>query len=197
MTLLDRAHSLARIDALDLDAYRAELDAVGDDFDAPYADALVQIDALASRAMRFLIDDVGLAPPTRNVFASTIAMYADRLELLAQRVHSAAPHAVDAVLAAATRALALRDVLREIVLALVATRATDAIPVADRKARDRDLDERARRRWSAMRRDREALVAHPALIATPLDKRLAALPDQLDEPEPEPEKSFADMIEMD
>jgi hypothetical protein len=197
MSLLDKAYSLARLDALDLDAYRDELSAVGDDFDAPLAAALDDIDALAARAMRLLIEDVGLAPPTRNVFASTIVSYAGRMQLLEQRVDSVAPGALDAVMAAATRCLALRESLRDVVFALVVARATAQVADADRKARDRNHDERGRRRWSAMRRDREALVAQPALIATVLVTRLAALPDQLDEPEPEPEKSFADMIEMD
>lgn len=94
--------------------------------------------------------------------------------------------------------LALRDALRAGVLALIRDLATAALPEADRRARDRQLDEVQRRRWSAARRDLEATAAEPAQITSaPMAARLAALPEQLDEPAAEPEVSFADMIELD
>ena len=144
-----------------------------------------------------LIADSALPPPTRSVFSTTIVAYVDRLDVLAQRVQGVSPGAEHEVLAAARRALSIREAFREVELELVRARASSAIADADRSARDRNLDERTRRRFSALRRDREMLAARPELIATPLEGRLAKLPDQLDEPEPEIEKTFADMFEMD
>jgi hypothetical protein len=55
-----------------------------------------------------------------------------------------------------------------------------------------------RRRWSAARRDFAAVAVEPEhVLAAPMAARLAALPDQLDEPAPEREVTFADMIELD
>ncbi|MBC7975898.1 MAG: hypothetical protein H7138_13075 [Myxococcales bacterium] len=49
-----------------------------------------------------------------------------------------------------------------------------------------------------MRRELEALVQDPARIASAaMTTRVAAWPVQIDEPAPEPERTFADMIEMD
>jgi hypothetical protein len=84
------------------------------------------------------------------------------------------------------------------VLAQVQGLAQAAVPLADRHARDPALDEPARRRWSAVRRDLEAVAADPLRIAAaPMAARLAALPEQLDEPATGQELSFADFIELD
>jgi hypothetical protein len=94
--------------------------------------------------------------------------------------------------------LALRAAVRAGVLALIRDLAHAAAPDADRRARDRNLDEPVRRRWSAVRRDLEAVAADPArVLAGAMPARLAALPDQLDEPDPEREVTFADMLELD
>jgi hypothetical protein len=219
---LDRAHSLEALDALAADAREiadrlaaelppaatlAELAAR----DTVLADALGRIDAVAVRAMRLrldhaLADDTSLAAPTRKVFASTIVGYAGDVALLAQRARdvSARGGARDPadvtvrVVDAAHATFALRDQLRAAILELVRTLAVGAVPEADRQARDRTLPEAERRRWSSTRRDLEALAAEPARIAgAPMAARIAALPEQLDEPEPEPEVTFADLIELD
>jgi hypothetical protein len=102
------------------------------------------------------------------------------------------------VVDAARATLALREALRGEVLALIRERATAAIPDADRCARDRHLGEAQRKRWSAARRDLEVIAGDPTrILAAPMAARLAAWPEQLDEPAPEPEVSFADMIELD
>jgi len=222
--ILDQISTLAHLDALDPAAYAGELAAEVpaastlaelEARDALFADALAQIDAMIARVMRLRLDralaadpalDAALAPPTRKVFATTIAAYATDLGLLGQRARDVAargsardPDAVAAaVLGAARAALALRVQVRTGVLALIRDLAVAAAPEADRRARDRALDEPARVRWSAMRRELEALAAEPGRVgAAPLAARLAAHPDQLDEPPPEREVTFADMIELD
>lgn len=220
--ILDQAFSLARIAALEADpaAYveqlAAELPGAATLVDLAARDAaliaaLGQIDAMIARAMRIRLDhalatDTSIGAPTRSVFASTITGYAGRLSLLEQRARDVAargraadPDLVAAsVVDAARAALALRDALRAGVLALIGDGARAAIAEADRRARDRNLDEPERRRWSAIRRDLEAVAADPErVLAAPMAARLAALPDQLDEPEPGPEPTFADLLELD
>ena len=220
--ILDQACSLARIAVLEADpavyverlaaelpggATLVELEAR----DAALAAALGQIDAMIARAMRIRLDhalahDTSIGAPTRSVFASTITGYAGRLSLLEQRARDVAvrgraadPDLVaESVVEAARASLALRDALRAGVLALIRDGARAAIADADRRARDRSLDEPERRRWSAARRDLEAVAADPErVLAAPMAARLAALPDQLDEPEPGKELTFADLLELD
>jgi hypothetical protein len=218
--ILDQISSLAHLDAFDPPSYAeqlaAEVPAAAtladlEVRDAFLADALAQIDAMIARVMRMrldhvLADDTSIAPPTRKVFATTIVGYASDLGLLAQRARDVAargraadPDAVAAVVTAAARGvLDLREATRAGVLALIRDLAAASIPEADRRARDRSLDEPTRRRWSAARRELEALAADPARVtAAPMAARLATFPDQLDEPAPEPEVTFADMIELD
>jgi hypothetical protein len=222
--ILDQISTLAHLDALDPARYAEELAAEVpgaatlaelEARDALFADALAQIDAMIARVMRLRLDralaadpalDAALAPPTRKVFAATIAAYATDLGLLGQRARDVAarggardPDAVAAaVLGAARAALALRVQVRAGVLALIRDLAAASAPEADRRARDRAEGEPARLRWSAMRRELEALAAEPGRVAAaPLAARLAAYPDQLDEPPPEREVTFADMIELD
>jgi hypothetical protein len=140
------------------------------------------------------------------VFASTIVSYAGDLARLAERVRAVAErgappdraaHVVDAVIEAARATLALRDALRDRVFARVADLARASLPEVDLRARDRKLDDAARKRWSAARRDLEILAAEPAkILAAPFAERLAAWPELIDEPN-EPEVTFADMIELD
>ena len=60
------------------------------------------------------------------------------------------------------------------------------------------LDEPARQRWSAVRRDLEAIAHQPEAIgAAAMATRAAAWPAQLDEPEPIPEPTLAELIELD
>lgn len=220
--VLDQIHSLARLEALEAEpgvyAERlapeipaattlAELEAR----DAVLAGALGRIDVMIARAMRIRLDhalaaDTSIGAPTRSVFSSTIVGYAGRLPLLAQRARDVAERggAADpdgiagAVLGAARAVLELREALRAGVLAAIRTLAQAAVAGADRRARDRNLDEPARRRWSAARRDLEAVAADPERVrAASFAARLAALPDQLDEPAPEREVTFADMLELD
>jgi len=220
--LLDQIQSLARIEALEAgpEAYAEHLaselgDAATlaqlDARDARLRDALAQLDAMIERAARIRFDhalaaDTAIAAPTRKVFATTIVAYAGRLELLEARARDAAarggaadPDQVAARVGDQARAvLALRAAVRAGVLALIGGLAATAAPIADRHARDRALDEPTRKRWSAVRRDLEAIASAPESIASaPRSARLAAWPEQLDEPDPEHEPTFADMIELD
>jgi hypothetical protein len=220
---LDAAQTLAQLQALEatpgrfaellatelvpVAASRADLE----QRDITLALALAHIDTMIARAMRIRLDhalanDVSIETPTRKVFASTIISYAGRLQLLAQRAHdiaargrAARPDEVaDAVIEAATAVLTLRDALRDPVLALARDLAAVAVRDADRRAKDTQRDDVERRHWSAIRRDLESIVVNPLhLMTAPMPVRIAALPEQLDEPEPEPERSFADMIELD
>jgi hypothetical protein len=220
--ILDQACSLARIAALEADPavyveqLAAELPEVATLVelgarDAALIAALGQIDAMIARAMRIRLDhalasDSSIGAPTRSVFASTITGYAGRLSLLEQRARDVAVRGraadpdriAESVVEAARASLALRDALRDGVLALIRDGARAAIAEADRRARDRNLDELERRRWSAARRDLEAVAAEPErVLAAPMAGRLAALPDQLDEPEPDREPTFAELLELD
>ena len=215
--MLDRIHSLASIAELEAEpgafasALAEQLPGDLEARDAALAAALRQIDDAAARVMRILLDhaladDTSLAAPTRKVFASTITSYAGKLKLLEHRVRELAARAraadPDAVAraagGAARRALALHDAVRGPVLALIHDLATAAIPDADRRARDRDLDERARKRWSAVRRDLEAIAEAPErVLAAPMAARVAAWPEQLDQPAPKPEPTLAELIELD
>jgi hypothetical protein len=174
-------------------------------------DALARIDAMAERAMRIwlehlLADDPSIATPTRKVFASTVVGYAGKLDVLETRARDVASRGgsidpartASRVVDAATSTLALRDALRRGVLALASELATAAAAVADREARDRRLDDRTRRAWSALRRELATVAAHPERIRdAPLAARLATWPEQLDDPDPASEPTFADMIELD
>lgn len=218
--VLDQVSSLAHLDAFDPPAYAAQLAAEVPSAatlaelearDAFLADALMQLDEMIARAMRMRMDhalaaDTSLGVPTRKVFATTVVRYADDLGLLAQRARDVAarggardPEVVaDAVIGAARGVLDLRARARVGVLALIRDCAKAEVAEADRRARDRSLDEPTRRRWSAMRRELEATAADPARItAAAMSARLAALPDQLDEPPAEPEATLAELIELD
>jgi hypothetical protein len=220
--VLDRVHSLAGLEALEADpgGYAAQLaeeiphaDTLAglEERDAMLAAALGRIDQAMARAMKIRLEhalaaDTSIGPPTRSVFSSTITGYAGRLSVLEERARDVAARggAVDPdgvagrVACAARSVLALRDALRAGVLDAAGRLARAAAPEADRRARDRNLDEPARRRWSAMRRELEAVAADPArVLAAPMAARLGALPEQLDEPDPGPEVTFADMIELD
>ncbi len=220
--VLDQVHSLAKIEGLEADpgAYAA---AVADEIaaasslaelearDHELAVALAHIDTTMIRVMRVhlehaLADDTSIGGPTRSVFASTIGKYANDLPLLAERareqaVRGGAKHPDDTatlVILAAQATLALREALRTPVLELVRALATATQPDAERNAIDRDRSDAERKKWSALRRDLETVVASPAHISSaPLATRLAALPEQIDEPPAGPEVSFADMIELD
>lgn len=218
--ILMRVQSLSTIEALDpalhADQLAAELApattiAELETRDAQLVAALGDIDELTTRVMRIrlehaLASDSSIAAPTRKVFASTVVSYASDLGLLAGRVRDVAarggardPDEIAALVVEAARAtLALRDAVRAGVLALVQRLATAAIPEADRQARDPDLADAVRKRWSAVRRDLEVLAAEPAqIVAAPMAKRLAAWPEQLDEPAPKPEPTLAELIELD
>ena len=218
--VLDQVSSLAHLDAFDPPGYAGQLAAEVpaaatlaelEGRDAFLADALAQLDAMIARAMRMRLEhalaaDTSIGTPTRKVFATTVVGYAGDLGLLAQRARDVAarggaadPDAVAAAVTAAARAaLDLRDATRAGVLALIRDLAAASVAEADRRARDRSLDEAIRRRWSAARRELEALAADPARVGVaPMAARLASFPDQLDEPAPEREVTFADMIELD
>lgn len=218
--LIDQAQSLATIDALDPAHHASELAAEVpaaatlaelEARDAQLAAAISSIEAASTRVMRIRLDhalaaDTSIAAPTRRVFAQTIASYAGKLDLLEQRARDVAaragardPDAVTALVIDAARAtLRVRDALHAGVLVLTRDLATASIPDADRNARDRTRADADRKKWSAARRELEALAAEPTRIATaPWAARIAAHAEQLDEPAPEPEPSLADLIELD
>jgi hypothetical protein len=220
--VLDQVQSLPRIAALEADsrAYaerlaqelanaesRSELAARDDRL----RDALARIDGMTERVMRIrldhvLADDTTIGIPTRKVFASTIVNYESKLDVLEARASDVARRggALDpsrvagSVVEAASAALALRTAIRTDVLALISKLATASVPFADRNARDRQLDDVTRRAWSALRRELEAVAAQPERVAeAALVARLATWPEQVDEPDPANEATFADMIELD
>lgn len=179
--------------------------------DAALAQAIAQVDDFATRVMRIeldhaLADDSSIAAPTRKVFASTIVSYATNLGVLEDRARDMAargrsPNAqavATAVVDAAHRTLALREALLQPVLALVHDLAHATVADAGKRATDRTLDDPLRTKWSAARRELEALVAQPARIAAgSWATRIAEHPAQIDEPPAEAEVTFADMIELD
>ena len=218
--VLDRVHSLSSSEQLEPGAFATALaeelpdGTVADVIearDAALRDSLQRIDDLAARVMRIrldhaLADDTTIAAPTRKVFAQTVASYAGRLPLLAERVRDLAARGrapdpdrtADAVVEAARSTLALRDALAAGVLELARDGATRAVPDVERRARDRTRDDAPRKRDSALRRELEAIAATPSRIAEgPLAARLATWAEQLDDPPPEAEVTFADMIELD
>jgi hypothetical protein len=220
--LLDRAHSIAGIETLEAEpdafatALAAELpggtthDAIAAR-DAALAAALQKIDDTTARVMRIQLDrvlaaDTAIPAPTRKVFASTIISYANRLSVLGDRVRDVAARAnaadadaiAQSVMDAADSTLALRVAVATGVLELVRTEARAALPEIERLARERTRDDAERMRHSALRRELEALVAAPdRVLAAPLAERLKSWPNLLDEPPPEAEVTFADMIELD
>ncbi len=220
--LLDQVQSLARIADLEADPHAyaehvaaelgpsatiAELDAR----DERLRLALAAIDTATERIVRIRLDhalaaDTSIATPTRKVFAATVLSYAGKVDVLETRARDIAarsdPAGADQIAAmvgdAARRTLALRDAVRQPVLALIGQLATASAPGADGTARDKRLDEPTRRQWSAVRRDLEAIARQPDRIAAATaSARRAAWPDQLDDPDPALEPTFADMIEMD
>jgi hypothetical protein len=220
--VLDRVHSVASIEALAAapDAFATELavelpaGASPDTIaarDAAFAAALLRIDETTARVMRIQLDrvlaaDTAIPTPTRKVFAGTIVSYANRLSVLGERARDVAARAgaanadaiADSVVDAAEATLALRVSVATGVLELVRTRAREALPEIERLARDRTRDDAERMRHSALRRELEALVVAPdRVLAAPFAERLKSWPGLLDEPPPEAEVTFADMIELD
>jgi len=179
--------------------------------DAALAAALMRIDELAARVMRIrlehaLADETSIGAPTRRVFAQTVTAYVDHLDLLASRARDVAarggaddPAGVAALVTEAARAtLLLREAVRAPVLVLIREVAAASVAESDRNARNRDLHEKERKRWSAARRDLEAVAADPLRITSAaMPARMAALPEQIDEPEAVPEPSFAELLELD
>jgi hypothetical protein len=220
--LLEDVYSHARLEAFSAVTYgerlRDELAALGNGSlaeleaaDAALRDALSALHAFAGRVMRLhleraLADDRALPVATRKVFATTVLAYAGDLRLLRERAADAARRADpgaaervgEAVAACARATLELHQQLGQHVFALAAARAAAAVAPAERAARDRTLDDNTRMRWSAVRRDQHALAAQPQRLAeAALSDRVAALAPQLDEPEPEPELSRAQLLELD
>jgi hypothetical protein len=219
--IIDRVHSLATAESLSsepgafAEALSIELPAGHTSAaiaarDAALAAALDRIDEMVVRVMRSQLDhvlaaDTSIPPPTRKVFALTIISYANRLPLLAERVRDVAARSrhdadavADAVVRAAEATFALRDAVAGGVLELVVATARAALPEVEKLARDRTRDDAERTRQSALRRELEALTAAPDRVrAGPFADRLKTWPDQLDDPPPEAEVTFADMIELD
>jgi hypothetical protein len=218
--VLDGLQSLSSITALDPSAYAAaviaetppaatlpELEAR----DAMLTGALTQIEDAIARVMKVrlehaLADDTSIGPPTRRVFAQTVASYANDIALLGDRVRELAararatnPDAVARVVVDAARSsLDLREALRGGVLDHVRALATAGIAEADKHARDTTHSEATRKKWSAVRRDHEMLAADPTrILAAPFATRIASWPEQLDEPAPQPEVHPSDLIELD
>lgn len=215
MSVLGRLHTRAALDQFDPADYVLEVGGAStlaelEARDAVFTAALAEIDETMTRVMRIeldtaLADDTSIAPATRKVFARTINAYANNVELLASRARDVAARGrapdvesvVRGVTGAATKTLALRDALRAKVFEAALATARDAVGEADARARDRKLDDAVRKKWSAWRRELEAIASDPARVTAPIAPRLASWPEQIDEPAPEAEVTFADMIELD
>jgi hypothetical protein len=215
VSALGRLHTRAALEAFRVDDYALDVPVAStpaqlEARDAVFAAALAEIDDAMTRVMRIeldhaLADDTSIAAPTRKVFAGTINAYANNVELLASRARDVAARGraadveavVSAVTGAATRTLSLRDALRARVFEAAMTTARDGVGEADARARDRQLDDATRKTWSAWRRELEAIAADPTRVTAPIGARLASWPEQIDEPDPEAEVTFADMIELD
>jgi hypothetical protein len=213
--MLSRLHTRAALEAFRVDEYVVEVPAAAtlaelEARDAVFAAALAEIDDAMTRVMRIeldhaLADDTSIAAPTRKVFAGTINSYANNVELLASRARDVAARGrgpdvetvVDAVAGAATRTLSLRDALRAKVFERAVAIARDSLAEVDVRARDRKLDDGVRKKWSAWRRELEAIASDPMRVTAAIAERLASWPEQIDEPAPEAEVTFADMIELD
>ena len=214
----DQVYTAAQLEAFDVPAYLDQLAADPATTleeliarDATWLAAFAAIDTLAARAMKLRLDQTLALEPTvpavtRNVFSTTIVQYAERLDLLAQRVHDTAARGgahhpgdiADTVVTAAREVLGLRATLRDGVLAQIRERAAASVADADRHARDRALDDAPRKQWSRARRDLLALAGNPMTIFIgAMTSRMAAYPDQLDDAPAGPEVTFADMIELD
>ncbi|MEZ4360290.1 MAG: hypothetical protein R3B48_08925 [Kofleriaceae bacterium] len=221
--MLDEVYSYARLESFDEGGYAerltrevegliasqatlAELSAVDEHLRA----ALAALQAFAGRAMRLrldhVVDDRALPAATRKVFASTVLGYASDLGVLRERVREIvlrtspmmAADVADAVVGAAVLTLELLARSSAVVFTLARGVAEAVLPHARAAARDRALDDATRQRWSAARRELEALLEQPErLAAAPLAERLAARPAELDEPEPEPERTRAELLELD
>ena len=215
MSTLSRLHTRAALEAFSVDDYAVEVPGAStlsdlETRDAVFGAALAEIDDAMTRVMRIeldhvLADDTSIAPPTRKVFAGTINAYANNVELLASRARDVAARGraadvesvVSAVTGAAARTLGLRDALRAKVFESAMTTARDSATEADARARDLKLDDAVRKKWSAWRRELEAIASDPTRVTAPIAARLASWPEQIDDPAPEAEVTFADMIEID
>ncbi len=219
--LLDAVQSLGQLDAFHADAYVGRL---GDELagrpvtlaaleacDDSLRTALAAIDGFATRSMRIRLDhllagDHAVAPPFRKVLASTVVGYGSDLELMRERVESAAARvdpyrAADlaaAVVATARRVLEVRAELRDGVLELTAVLAAAHVATARHAARDRASDDGIRLRWTAARRDLELIVERPERIAEArfADRvRTLVVPDE--PPGEAPELTRGELIELD
>jgi hypothetical protein len=218
--VLDRAITLAQIDALDIgafvDAVRGELapgHALADleATDDRLRDAIDAIDGFAAKAMKVRLEHVdaathALPPPFRRVIATTIASYAKDTGILHERVAATAARldprgagaVADAVVDAARAVLDQRARLIDGVLRLARDLAAAALPDVAKAARDRHRDDAERMKWSAARRDLEVIVDRPGFIATGrFADRVKVLEPLLDEPEAEPELTREQLIELD
>ena len=207
---LDHVQSLAAIEALEPDAYAAEvaaaLPADLEARDGALAAALAHIDATATRIMRSgsttRSRTTRRSPHRRAACSHRRSSIAADLDLLARRALDVAvrggagdPAGVaQLVVDAAHATLLQREALSSPVLALVRDLAAASVADTDRRARDRTLDDAQRRRWSAIRRELEALPADPARVTTPFAQRIATWPAQLDEPAPAAEPTFAELL---
>lgn len=216
--LLDEVHTAAGLARFSVDAYaRALADERADDSieldglaatDAALRAALVAVDGFTARVMRVeldlaLADDTVLAPAFRTNLAATIVRYAGELPLLRERVIQSArggPRAVslgEQVVAAATAALGLRVALHDAVIAVARVRAAIARPNAAGAARDRQLDDSQRARWSVAAQELAMLEADPARIARgPWAERIKEHVPVV-ETVVEEEPSFGSLIELD
>jgi len=219
--VLDRVHSLATLEALEAEpggvaarlaadlpviASLSELEAR----DAMLVDLLGQIDAMIARAMRFKLDHALAAD-------SSIA----RRPAACSRRRSSATR-TGCRCSRNARATSRRGAARRIRTRSPTSssrgargpraprgdpsrRARGDPPARDRggsrgrppRARSQALRARAPALECA-RRDLEAVAADPErVLAAPTAARLAALPDELDEPAAEPEPTFKDLLELD
>jgi hypothetical protein len=219
--LLDAVRGLSQLEAFDVDGYAQQLaaelaaDAVTLDGVAACDDraraALAAIDGFAARAMRIRIDhalaaDTSVPPTFRTHLATMVTAYERDLDTLRQRVTEVAARvdpggaarAATVVVDAACAVLAARAQLRELVLGAVRDLAAARVAAVRLAARDPGLDDAARARWTAVRRELELVATQPERVAAGrFADRIAALP-AIDEPADADEPpSREQLIELD
>lgn len=186
MTRLDAIQTLAQLDAFSatsfLDQLREELAPAAtptlaslDQSDASVRAVLDAIDRFTATSMRIRLDaalatDTTVPPTFRRTLTATVLQYERDLDTLRSRVASVAARtdparadaAADAVVDAAARVLADREVLRAGLLDLARAIAAVHLPPARQAAWNRALDDAERARWAAQVAAMEQLLGVPA-----------------------------------
>jgi hypothetical protein len=212
--MLDAVQNLTQLEAFDAERFLqldlppvttlAELAALFDQLRG----LLDSVDRFAQKAMAIRLNQLAadpIPPQFRTLLKTTVIGYHGQTELLRGRVAAAlmridrhqAAEVTDRVMDAAERVLALHGTLRGGILQQAAARAAVELEAAQKRGRDRTLQERGEWRRAAV--DLQAVAANPRHleIGTYAD-RLKKIPMPEEEPETESteEKRFS-LLEID